>query len=224
MPSSVLQNKIPYNILYPNNELFALPSKIFGSLCFVHNHSPHKTKLDPRSFQGIFLGYSRTQKCYKCFCPSLNRYMFSADVTFFESKYGISTTSSIVSTEEYDYLLVQETFIPSGVSATDNTTGKDPLRFQEPMQVYTRCNAPAPVPPSTSLTNPEQVQPTSSDDDLPIALRKGKRTCTRHLISQSVSYSHLSPSFSSFISSLNSYSVPKNVSEALSMSEWTQTM
>ena len=43
MPSSVLQNKIPYFIMYPDIDLLPLASKIFGSLCFVHNHSPKKT-------------------------------------------------------------------------------------------------------------------------------------------------------------------------------------
>ena len=93
MPSSLLQNKIPYSILYVDID-FPLPFKIFGSLCFVHNHNPHKTKLDFRSLKGIFLGYSRTQKGYKCFCPFIGRYILFADVTFFESKPEIFTSSA----------------------------------------------------------------------------------------------------------------------------------
>ena len=49
MSSSVLQNKIPYFILYPDIDLFSLPQKnFFWSLCFIHNHSSHKTKIDSR--------------------------------------------------------------------------------------------------------------------------------------------------------------------------------
>ena len=55
------------------------------------------------------------------------------------------------------------------------------------------------------------------DDNLLIALCKDKCTCTSHFISHFVSYSHLSPSFHSFISSMDSYYVPKSVSEALSI-------
>ena len=40
------------------------------------------SKLDPKSLKCIFLGYSRVQKGYKCYCPSLRRYMVFADVTF----------------------------------------------------------------------------------------------------------------------------------------------
>ena len=72
MSSSVLHNKIPYSILYPDIDLFPSLPKISGSLCFVHSHSPHKTKLDFKSFRGIFLGYSRTKKGYNFFYPSIS--------------------------------------------------------------------------------------------------------------------------------------------------------
>ena len=61
-------------------------------------------------------------------------------------------------------------------------------------------------------------------DDLPIALRKEKRTCIQHPLFNFASYSYLSASFHSFISSLDSHLVLKNVLEALSISYWTQAM
>ena len=42
-------------------------------------------KLDPKSLKCIFLGYSRVQKGYRCYCPSLRRYVVSVDVTFLEN-------------------------------------------------------------------------------------------------------------------------------------------
>lgn len=68
MPSSILITKIPFSIIYPDCLLCLL--RFFLSMCFVHNHSPHKAKLDSRSLKEIFLGYSRSQKGYKCYCPS----------------------------------------------------------------------------------------------------------------------------------------------------------
>ena len=41
--------------------------------------------LDPKSLKCIFLGYSRVQKGYRCYCPSLRRYLVYADVTFLEN-------------------------------------------------------------------------------------------------------------------------------------------
>ena len=114
-----------------------------------------------------------------------------------------------------------------------NCDSKNQLRFQNPLQTYTRWTAPAPVPPSTSVPSPAressetvtaQLLDNSTTNDLPIALRKGKRTCTQHPLCKFVSYSHLSSSFHSFTSSLDSCSAPKNMSEALSIPCWTQTI
>jgi len=85
MPSSVLDNKIPHSILFPHDPLRSLPPKVFGSTCFVHNFSPSLDKLSHKSHECVSLGFTRSQKGYKCFSPSLNRYFLSADVTFSES-------------------------------------------------------------------------------------------------------------------------------------------
>ena len=80
MPSSILDNKIPHSILFPHDPLHSLPPKVFGSTCFVHNFSVGFDKLSPKSHKCVFLGFTRSQKEYKCFSPSLNRYFISADV------------------------------------------------------------------------------------------------------------------------------------------------
>ena len=43
------------------------------------------SKLDPKSLKCIFLGYSQVQKGYRCYCPSLQRYLVFTDVTFLEN-------------------------------------------------------------------------------------------------------------------------------------------
>ena len=63
-------------------------------VCFVRDVRPHHTKLDPKSLKWIFLGYSRVQKGYRCYCPTLKRYLVSSDVTFFEDTPFISSPSS----------------------------------------------------------------------------------------------------------------------------------
>nr|KYP63464.1 Retrovirus-related Pol polyprotein from transposon TNT 1-94 [Cajanus cajan] len=85
MPSSVLNNQIPYTILYPQKDLYPVPLRVFGCTCFVHDLTPGKDKFFAKSLKCIFLGYSRLQKGYHCFCPQLQRYIVSADVSFFES-------------------------------------------------------------------------------------------------------------------------------------------
>ena len=90
MPSSVLDKKIPHSILFPHDPLHSLPPKVFGSTCFVHSFSPGLDKLSPKSHKCVFLGFTISQKGYKCFPPSLNRYFILADVTFVNLPFTLS--------------------------------------------------------------------------------------------------------------------------------------
>ncbi|KAL0556978.1 hypothetical protein IC582_005496 [Cucumis melo] len=56
--------------------------------------------------------------------------------------------------------------------------------------------------------------------DLPIALRKSTRSCTKHSISNYVSYENLSPQFRAFTANLNSTIISKKIHIALECSEW----
>uniref|UniRef100_A0A5B6ZA67 Retroviral polymerase SH3-like domain-containing protein n=1 Tax=Davidia involucrata TaxID=16924 RepID=A0A5B6ZA67_DAVIN len=75
MSSSVLNNRSP----------FSLTPRVFGCIAFVHLLGPGCDKLSHHSVKCVFLGYSRTQKGYRCYDVVSHRYYTSADVTFFES-------------------------------------------------------------------------------------------------------------------------------------------
>ena len=86
-------------------------------------------------------------------------------------------------------------------------------------QVYTRRQNP-PVsspPPATSTSDP------IPNDDLPIAIRKGRRQCV-HPISSFCTYNQLSSQSCSFIASLDSISFPNTFQEALSHPGWRRAM
>ena len=57
---------------------------------------------------------------------------------------------------------------------------------------------------------PSQPSAPPFDLDVLIALRKGKQSCTDHPISYFVSCNRLNPSFSHFIMSLFSVSIPRS--------------
>ena len=105
MPSSVLNWGTPYHILFPYKPLFPIKPQVFGCTCFVWDVRPHVSKLDPKSLKCIFLGYSGVQKGYRCYCPSLRRYLVSVDVTFLENTL-FSQDSIHISQREDDDLLV----------------------------------------------------------------------------------------------------------------------
>ncbi|OIS96452.1 putative mitochondrial protein, partial [Nicotiana attenuata] len=75
-----------------------------------------------------------------------------------------------------------------------------------------------------SLSESSPVQSDSSDLDLPIALRKGVRHCAKYPISNFVSFKNLSQKFSAFSSQLSSVEIPRNVQDALKVSEWKEAI
>ncbi|XP_073016671.1 uncharacterized protein [Primulina eburnea] len=60
--------------------------------------------------------------------------------------------------------------------------------------------------------------------DLPIALRKERRSCAKYPISNYVSYSRLSPQFSMFSGNVSSVHIPRNIQEALESPEWKKAV
>ncbi|XP_071900983.1 uncharacterized protein [Coffea arabica] len=131
----------------------------------------------------------------------------SLDVTFLENT-PFTPSSSHSCQEKDDDLLIYT------VTSSRSSPAKPPIT-----QVYSqRQKSPATCPePVPSLLDPV------SSDDLPIALRKGKRQCT-YPVSSCVSYNHLPTSSCSFITSIDSISHPKTVHEALSHPGWRNAM
>ena len=147
------------------------------------------------------LGYSQVQKGYRCYCPSLRRYMVSVDVKFFENV-PFSSPPTHTSQGEVNDLLVYT--IASHVAPPVRAPVKPPIT-----QVYTRRkNPPGSGPPLAASTS-------DPDDDLPIAFRKGRRQCV-HSISSFCTYNQLSSQSCTFIASLDSISLPNTFQEALS--------
>ena len=87
LPNRTLQFESPLSVLtqkYPHISKNDLPLKTFRCTAFVHIHAHNRNKLDPRALKTIFLGYSPTQKGYRCYCPQNKKMYISCDVTFFE--------------------------------------------------------------------------------------------------------------------------------------------
>ena len=91
MPSRVLNFETPCQKLltiFPHIQIVSknIPTKIFGCTASVQIHQQFRSKLDPKSIKCIFLGYSPTQKGYKCYSPVTKKFYHSIDVTFFEDQ------------------------------------------------------------------------------------------------------------------------------------------
>lgn len=58
------------------------------------------------------------------------------------------------------------------------------------------------------------------DSELPIALRKGVRSCTQHPICNFLGYSKLSPKFKLFTTNLDNIAIPRDIYHALQDDRW----
>ncbi|KAL0379315.1 UNVERIFIED_CONTAM: Retrovirus-related Pol polyprotein from transposon RE2 [Sesamum radiatum] len=140
----------------------------------------------------------------------------SADVTFFETTaYYTPNVSQTIPTPSLP--------LPIPALPIPPHTEKPP----RPLQVYSRrkCSTTTTPPEPPDLPPAAAPAPTvTSDTDLPIALRKGKRSCTAHPLAHSLSYQYLSPTYKAFSASLSSVSIPNTYCEALRHPAWKMAM
>ena len=77
-------NKTPYE-LYKGKMPTLGYFRVFGSKCFILNTKDYLTKFDPKSYEGVFLGYSQNSKAYIILNKETLRVEESLNVTFDES-------------------------------------------------------------------------------------------------------------------------------------------
>ena len=59
---------------------------------------------------------------------------------------------------------------------------------------------------------------------MPVALRKGVRSCTQHPISNFISYDRLSSKYHAFVTNLSNIEIPRSIREALENPDWGQAV
>ena len=78
-------NKTPYE-LWKNRKPNISYFHIFDSRCFILNNRDKLSKFDPKSYEGIFLGYSSVSKAFRVWNRSCNRVEETIHVRFMEAK------------------------------------------------------------------------------------------------------------------------------------------
>ena len=168
---------------------------MFGYVAFVHVLDTSRDKLSPWAHKCIFLGYPHIQKGYRCYNHEFRHSFVSADFAFFASTSFFSSPSQGMSSN----LIVRGLPLSSlGHSPRSLASHSNP-----PLQVYQqsrdrRVVSYGPNATSSSFEVPAPFVPILETDDLPIALRQGKCTCTQNPIANFVSY-HCVFTLSAFI-------------------------
>ena len=230
LPTRTLNFKTPIQVFtknFPNSRLITnIPLKIFGCVAFVHNFNPQKSKFDPKAHRCIFVGYPTNQKGYKCFDPISKKLHVSMDVTFHEgtSYYNPSHVQGesqpneheIVNSSDFQISLelghIPVTDIEPDLKVMPETNEKRYGLVYSKKKSYNSQHLQAshlrldsdPQTQDYGSKIPANTLPdnsgSASQSNLPIALRKGVRTCTQHPLSNFVSYKNISPQHCVFIS------------------------
>lgn len=237
LPSRILGSKSPLEIL-KNRKIDLSHLRVFGCLCFVHVQATQRDKFDPRVARSVFLGYSSTQKGYKCYDPKARKMVISRDVHFVETEAFFKEKSGAEFQRESPFDQVPlpiidtiEGFYPSNTdgdgvdfrnSISHNVVGDNDISPQNEeqddphnmVQDVNECEATPPAP----RRNPMRVrQPPTRLQDFVIY----KPT---HPISNCVSYKRVTPAHAAFLRTISSYSEPHNFHEANSQEIWKKAM
>ncbi|KAL0436865.1 UNVERIFIED_CONTAM: Retrovirus-related Pol polyprotein from transposon RE1 [Sesamum radiatum] len=211
LPSSVLQWKTPYEILY-HKPPFLDHLRIFGCLCYATNVLPHKDKFDSRASKCVLVGYSQNQKGYRLFHLTDKVIFTSRDVYFHENYFPFShITHSPTS------------YLPT--PAIDSTS-------------YTHPNS---APVDSITPNPEPNVPETPTLNLSPAhtpvLRRSQRHVNQPLWLQdfichnasstpfhSCDSCSFSPAHMSFLAQVDAVQEPRSFTEANRSSHWREAM
>ena len=248
MSSRVLKFQTPCQTLlksFPTTRLISIvPPKIFGCSVFVHINQQHRSKLDPKSLKCIFLGYSANKKGYKCYSPVTRKFYNSMDVTFFETQpyYPKIDIQGENSTQEYQFWNL-ESLSESPITTKNQVSIEscnqpefivdlwDNEHIQEEMEEGALSQQtheaepgsnPSKIPGSNAPNSDGTVDSELENDthNMPIAWRKGVRSCTQHPIGNFISYDKLSPTFRAFTSNITEIQVPRDIQEAFKYPKW----
>ncbi|XP_029129864.1 uncharacterized protein LOC109816369 isoform X2 [Cajanus cajan] len=244
LPTRILNGISPIESLLsfvPSCPLISsLPSRVFGCTVFVHSHHPNRSKLDPKALKCVFIGYPSNKKGYKCYHPQSRRVFITMDVTFQETQSFYASPplqgEKALEVEELSFLSLPYLSLQDAQDLSNEATmvhNEEEAEEEEDKffgKKYERRKQPTSTLEQEKLSNPEVRIPednseeVSITEDLPIALRKERRSCAKYPISQYVCTNNLSDKHRSFIAAIDATEIPTSIQEAMKLEHWTQAM
>lgn len=209
-PSSVLNFKTPYEILYDSKPDYK-PIRTFGCLAFAYNPDTYTDKFSMRGVPCVFLGYPPNKKGYKLLNLITKQSFVSRDVRFEESIFPFSSNSetpymnhvpNIIHKpipDDFDYLTDEPTLsIPN--SPDDN----------EPAEVETV----EPIPPPLRRCSRIHIAPKWHAD-----YRSNQTSYISNL-----AYTQVAPDFQHFVANLTHNYDPIHFKVVVKQEHWIKTM
>ncbi|RVX06283.1 Retrovirus-related Pol polyprotein from transposon TNT 1-94 [Vitis vinifera] len=181
MPSRVLTFQSPRQLLlkkFPHTRAASsdLPFKVFGCTAFVHVYPQNRSKFAPRANKCIFLGYSPTQKGYKCYSPTNKKFYTTMDVSFFEHVFFYP--KSHVQGESMNEHQVWESLLEA-VPFSHSESPELSTPMLSSVQLAQSTNVPSPM----TIQSPMPIQPIApqlANENFQVYIRRRKRQELEH--------------------------------------------
>lgn len=220
LPSRVLDFLCPLEVLQQKKpDLSHL--KVFGCTCFVHlSATQRRDKLDPRAVKCVFLGYSQTQKGYRCYDTTAKRLFVSRDVQFvetspiFENSNQGEILSDFVPLPEVAANIEQQSIAPTIQHPTEASV-------ESTINQVVQESAPN-IDISEQTTLPRRNPP--REHHPPAKFRDYIAAAVRYPPEKFLSYQNLSTSHLAYLTAISSVHEPKNFHEANSQPMWRKSM
>ncbi|KAK4390093.1 Retrovirus-related Pol polyprotein from transposon RE1 [Sesamum angolense] len=215
LPTSVLNWKTPYEILYGKPVNYTV-IRTFGYLAFATNVQPHKSKFTKRAYRCIFVGYAFGQKGYRLYDLEDNIMLVSRDVVFHEGVFPYENVPSPSDDYPYPIFELDDTPVCRTQSSAPTFTSEPESPGTDPdpiIAVDTRVvGSPAPIPRRSS----RQVSKPCWLSDF---------VCN---ISHNSAYSpvitSITPSYFEFVAAISALREPKTYLETSAFPEWKSAM
>ncbi|KAM2946107.1 hypothetical protein COP2_028938 [Malus domestica] len=222
LPSKILKFKSPYQIL-KGREIEISHLRVFGYVCYVHIQTIHKDKLDLRAIKCAFVGYSTSQKGYKCYDSKTRKVFVSRDVRFDET-HSFFQKHDDKPQGELSYEVFPTPLFPDDPRlSTPHNEAVEIEPAPENMEAYDEevlheSREPQIEQPPLPRRNPSRNrQPPARLDDFEIYT-------PRYPIGQMVYHNKVSPSYAAFVIELSRNSKPRSFEEANQSPVWRRAM
>jgi hypothetical protein len=225
LPSRILGKISPFEVLHklePDyNRL-----RVFGCKCFILTDK--NDKLSPKAIPCAFLGYSETQKGFRCYDLRDDKLYVSRNVTFLENESGFEKNTS--PQENFDYSFLFDLLSSNDdISSDDDVSSNHDEENVDDIGEHNPLNEQESRVPSEPITYSRRNQDTfrSAIDrysELTPSLDHRRSERSRRPPTRFVSFDSFSPRYRACLSAIHSYFEPRNFEEAKKCIEWQEAM
>ncbi|GKU93759.1 hypothetical protein SLEP1_g7327 [Rubroshorea leprosula] len=243
-PTPVLSGLTPFGKLFGKTPGYS-NLKVFGCLCYAHNHTKNCGKFDSRASKCVFIDYPYGQKGYKVYDLETNQIFISRDIVFYEKifpyasiynyKDCVASPCSGITPPN-----LETHFLASDDSVLDNTIDNQnhSETMEEAQVVDIDLETNANHPDQDQAVRPPRLQrerrvPQRLDDYvstmpqsvMPMqAPSQSTNSGDPYALSNCVSYNSFSSTHLNYLAAISSVDEPKSFSQAIKNENWREAM